>query len=1290
MGWTLETTVKALNTLLSAATYNELQSYEEALGEKGVSLGNDYVETVDRKKALQSIKEQFTHAQGPSVVLSGWYGSGKTTVMRRIIHDFACGELTYGSLQVDPIEIRLNEHNTMSLFLTSLLDSIQSLTSENWLVDTYLKTEAYMDLPKLDKRSAQGIIIALQQLPSAQAESVVQFLKELFREYKRYSGAKRVLCLVIDELENIVMAAQQPEAMDHNKLIRLLQIFLDNAAREYIDNEANRRSPYVLVIFSILRLAELEMSKWLRQDTADRCQRIHRDINLTPVTAVFLMKSMLRIYLTGLLETACANTPDGRLLDWKNQIQSASELTDPLFTYPIMDDVHEFIGQRILFADKHTMVIIRFRAYQKAILTLLESWSGEKPIDMRFVVAQSERLRSALAEYAEGVEMKSIIDPTAISNLIRVKFRALKSGQVSDITRITEAAITRTVTPVVNVSWRNVASLTGEEPAVTEAAFADILRAISRANVSGWAVSADMLSLEISTIIEQLGTPAKPPSEQDIVAELLKKTSVQRSSNTLAHLLYQSVAGEGTVDPKRTRVDDNDILHVVKRQEPLIEEYLIAFDSEPKIIQKLQSESHGLRPGIILTEHIGADEGELPFNVSVLMPEPLNKHSARYEDSIRKAFTTGTPGDILERVILPLSNTIMKHEQQSRYQALQEALKVISLFERLGASEQQAFKKYRITRPLLSLFLNPIQLSQSDNKEWIRCKLGFRQFHDLDPMRRLIKILSWTEGKRESLSYDTSDEVQSALRPRVFHQVHLPPKEKWQQELTQEWAQEWFLEDFRLKAYGQWPQVVRDRYERVSKELAGKTSRFYEVGRMLFGQCQIDVLPTAVAALHLFLKLGQMDPLGWKLSDDIHETYEPMTVTPTDVLREADLRRARDQISTLKRQMVIHHCITLDEERRSIEADLKWLLERERELDDQVSSEKIHAVVSELNAYQVPPPPTKARAPDQRVVEVLSQVSPKVGEYCAQLGRLIASDGLFPMFVSHAAGALIGAIKSDAEYEYICWRLSKLFASWSRKYEDDRPGERMLKLVSDWYTENLQAQGAWVLAKTQEFNKLFASKVDMIRENRISEDLSGIKGWVNTSVHSVIFPSAEPTFTATDRDRIATKLHVEQQSAMSEINETSKGLREGITQAQQIVGDPSIAIYRVEIEQQKNRMNHVLDAIQQASGNLFSSPFGQALKSATGEKARWAALYSEIQQTKEQKIKGWLSNTGLVAHEEEVTAQFCNVGKGIQVLDEEWLDTGVDILEKLKRGPHELLMIVAASRLLRHLEGGDK
>jgi len=884
--------------------------------------------------------------------------------------------------------------------------------------------------------------------------------------------------------------------------------------------------------------------------------------------------------------------------------------------------------------------------------------------------------------------LQNIIDSTAIRNLVERRFRKLKPGQTYELARLTEAAITKSVSPIVNINWRNVEALTGERSPLSEAAFHEMLREVKQAHAPGWTVTADLLTFEVSTIIEQLGTPAKPVSEEETIEKLLQLTTLQRGSNTLIQLLRQSIAEDQTFDDKRSYVDDNQIFHIVKRKEPLVEEYLVAFDSDPQLIQKLQSESIGLRPGILFAERVGAPDTELPFNVNVVLPQPLDKHQAKYGDNIRKAFAAG---DLWGRVFLPLTNAIMKLEQQSRYLAFQETLKVVLLFERLDLAERQAFKKYQRTRLLLSLLLNPIELSTSDNRDWISCKLGFNQFHDQVSTKQLIKILSWTEGKRESLLYETADEVQSKLRVRGFQQVHLPPtRQSWKQDLEREWSYEWFIHDFRLKPYLDWPQEIKDRYERVKKELVGKTLSFYEISRLLFGQCQIDGLPTAVATLHLFLKLGQIPPLGWKLSDDVHESYEAMTVTPTDVLRESKLRRTRDHMSKLKKHLVISCCMTTGEDTQTLESTLKWLLENERGLDDKVSTEKIDAVASKLSEDQLPSLPQKVKPADQQTIQKLSLIYPKLGEYLSQLGRIVASDGVFPLFVSQEIGSLLKAIESDLEYEFICWRLGKLFSNWSKQYEDDRPDERTLKLVSDWYSQKLQSVGGWAAGKIQEFDKLFTSKVNMIWENKTSEDLAGIREWVKTYTCSVVFPNTTPTFTSDDHERIRSKIKVAEDSARSAISEAAKALREGITQAQQIVSDPSIAIYKIEIDQQKNRMHQVLSTLEQASSQMFTSPFGQVLKSATSETHRWATLYSKVQQTKEQKIKGWLSKEGLIEHETEVLAQFPNVGKSIQALDKEWLDAGVDVLSTLKEGPPELLTLLAASRLLKYLEGGTQ
>lgn len=1295
MNWKLEECVKTINDLLWCQTYNELSARLQVLSDQGISMGDDFVQTDDRKRELESIKKQFQNSEGPSVILTGWYGAGKSAVLRRIVKALSSGELTYGAFQVDPVEIELNVQNTLNLFLSRVLEYLESKAGREWSVQVYKNKQHLLDLPELNGEAMDSIRVALQKLPIARMESVVEFLEEMFKDYKRQSDNKRVICLVFDELENISLAAQVPEASDYNKLVRLLQIFLDKSVREYIDKPINRRSPFLLVIFSVLEVAELERGQWLRQDTADRCASVHRDINLSASTAEFLMKSMLRIYFTGVLGAACKDTTDGRLLAWKEQVESANQSSDSFYTYPIMPDVHAFISQRILVAAGHKGIIRRFRAYQKTILELLDRWSGDTPIDVRFVIAQSETLRYALADYApEGVELRNIIDSTSIRDLIGNRFRELKFDQIYEISRLTEAAITRRVTPVVSVNWKTIEALTGEASNLSEAAFQETLRKMSRTSVKGWAITGDALAFEIPSIIEQLGTPAKRISEEDIIVELLQKTSPQRTSNTLPKLLFDSIQGnDPTLDKNRTFVHDNQTIHVATSKEALIEEYIITFDGQPQYISNMQGQTIGLKPGILFKQRANAKADDLPFEVQVFLPKPLDKQQTKYGEAIEKAFRAG---DLRERVFQPLINSLIKTEKLTPYLAFQEAVKTILLLEHMGPADRVAFKKYQINRPLLTLFLSPMELSNSDELEWICYKLTFHAAHQLDPFRRLIKILSWVEEQGStSLIYQNSADVQAPIKGKIFEQAHLPAEpENWKRELEDEWGQEWFIRDFRLPAYPEWPPAVREKYEELNNTLIGKTVRFYDVAKYMFGQGPVNRLsPTAIASLHLFLKIGHVYPLGWKLSDDVHESYASMTITPRDVLRESKLRIARSEVAKLRTESVICCCAASEEDSQTLAESVGLILDKEQELGDDASIEKIEVILSELSKFTKPTLPVISKWASQQDVQRqrLAQIYPKLGEYLSQLDLVCSSPSIFSLFVSHAAEPMFTAIISDTEYEFNVWRLDRLYNNWSKQAQDDRPNDRLLKRVEDWYIQGLSSLGSWANLKSEEFINKFQKKVVDIRRNHVAEDLAGIKEWVRTYINSIIFENAKPTFDAENNEQIKSKLRVAENEARKELSDLFTEIRQAVSQADQLEADPVAALtFKIEIVQQKGRLEQIISMLEQATGQIFTSPFGQLLKSGKAELKNWAAINAKVHQTKETKIKSWLEKEDLSGYEELILSQFGNVRKAIQDLDSEWLNSGVDVLNKLKEGPPELLAILAASRLLRYLEGGNQ
>jgi hypothetical protein len=316
MKWSLEDTIQDICSLFYAPTYARLQDIEASLKSKGIDITDDFIVTEKRRAVLEGIKTQFTRVDNPTAILAGQYGSGKTAILHRLCRDLSQEQLCYGSLKVDPIEIRLNVEDTLSKFLQKLFNDLAELRGESWLVEVYQKAQRFIGLPPLAESSLNGITIALLGMDITVMSEVMHFLERLLIEYRRSTGNQRVIALIIDELENITRTAALATAEERNKLSALLRILLDNSVREYIESEKARREPFVLVIFSIPERRDLLEGHWLPPDTAERCQPVEWDVNLSPDAAEFLMKKMLRLYLSHVIEVSANNTDDARLSDW--------------------------------------------------------------------------------------------------------------------------------------------------------------------------------------------------------------------------------------------------------------------------------------------------------------------------------------------------------------------------------------------------------------------------------------------------------------------------------------------------------------------------------------------------------------------------------------------------------------------------------------------------------------------------------------------------------------------------------------------------------------------------------------------------------------------------------------------------------------------------------------------------------------------------------------------------------------------------------------------------------------
>jgi len=1286
MPWSFDEARQCVLDLLGTTTYAKLQEQKKTFESKGITIPNDFILTENRQKVLIQIKEQFSTIKAPTAIMTGYFGSGKTAILTQLIRDLSDGQLCYGSLKVDPIEISLNEWETLSKFLGKLFFEISNLIDEDWILEVYKREHSGIPLPDLVDTSVKGLTTTLVGMHITQIHEVHQFLEEIFKAYKKAMNNERIIGLICDELENVTRTAElgvsdgQGKVDDKSKLSELLRSLLDFSVRENITKDSLRRDPYVIVIFSIPERTELQKGGWLFPDTDQRCESVEQNINLTPEAVEYLMKKILRLYLIHVIEVAASDTTDPWLKKWLAQLNSANKVEDDLYTYPIMPDVHQQMSYHIL--EKSTVgTIIDFRAYQVALRVLLSEWEGQRPIDMRFAMDKESVLSDYLRNYK--VNLGNIVGEEHVHKLVEKRFKQLRPGSQYQLGRITMATITQgKLEPMAMFRYKDLPILLGGK-IPTENAFDELCKKIDIADVDGWSVTGDMLCIDISTILRCLAETEKEISPDIKLQELLRTTEASRKDSSVIQLLYQQIRNIADIADIESYIDGDKVLHIKDNTSrgQLIDEFLIAFDDEKDTLKKKVDAKLGCCIGVLFNKGQATSEsGEIPFSVTVVLPTALQNAESKYSNKVLSKFS---PVETWERRIQPLMDAVVQREHCDYYTAFNEAIKLMLLLPK--HPDRLAYKLYEWD--VAKTLLDSLSLEPTERNIWLTTKLNFEQFHNPTNNWKMIKVLSSDLG--EKLTYNSSDDLNPKLNKKF--NVPMDPPAIWKQQLKEEWAKEDFVSDDRLIPFDNWSEERKKLYRNVDKALEGKTLTFTQIGKILFGDCQFRTLDTANAFVHLFLKLGRTRPFYWMLSDDVDD-YRSMKITPGALFQKAELQKAQLLGNDLIRNLIIATYTLSPDKYQSFTATFKWILERTVKLINETNIGVIQQVKSDFEHYSPPSIREKVIIPQELISKCPGDLA-KLGEFLTKINEIIRSRSILSYIVSAKVSTLIPELAGELTCESILRKIQKLFSNWNQSCPTELNPDRLSVKISTDYSNKIGKTISWEKTLIEEVDKKFNSMASKLTLERTEWEVVNICNWLNEQACSVIYPEWSGTYSDEDKAKFPLILQEAETTAKKEISQIEKNLKRTLEQISTEQGQLISPKYRHTIAEHRSRLNQDVNTISQLPNQLYVNPFAKTMELVNTHIKEWQNFYTSIFTDQEDKIKSWLKKHDLENHSDAIREVMSRViDMSITEFDRELREQGVDPL-KLLQGTEatRILEVFAAVQLLDFLrmEGTD-
>ncbi|MFB6200147.1 MAG: hypothetical protein ABEJ83_04660 [Candidatus Nanohaloarchaea archaeon] len=1233
--------------LLKTKTFDDEIAVAEALIdehnlenlESFIEESSGFILTEKREEIFNEIIfEKFMPKNTPYSVLIGNWGSGKSALMNELVsladeerkYQETPLKLEYGEYEVQPVHITMVEGYTIRNFLEEILKQLKEGKSSSWLISSYrgIRDDRLAVSTSDDLNNFKDIAGEMKEFSNGQITEVLVYLS---KEYKKSSDGE-ILGFFIDEVE------QAARFQEGEKLNDVVRFFL----RQVTENSKNfsKNDPAAITVFSIASFEVLrEYGNW-RGDILDRLEREQMRLDMTPDEAKELMQEILNNYLTAITADFKSRTDDAE--NWYEKLEEAQTPEDENYTYPIKEEVHNYIVHRVLDREETSDTFVEdFRSYKYLMGLLFDvpEEVGSEPIGFVDLINNGKEIKYQLANYAgkrlEGMDKDAIPDEESINKTIQDTFTELDSTEKSLLAAVAIYALSRKNEDKAHLDKDELSDEVdfGEVENVDTEEVSSLIDSISEIPNEFFEAGDGRLIFNISEFLDSMKGDVAPEGEKKRYRELLNEKELSTVNKTLSEMNTLEALYHYYKDDYDVQLQDEKLIAEPKNVN-LVGKFIISTNEATEDeIRDLIEKDNTLNIGLIISE-----SQDKPYvNAEVILPNILSE----YEDE----YSSKAIGIFDKNDLKTLASDINHIKSCGDYEAKMTALRVAAFLR----VDREGLKEYKDNplpaTPLDADVIDKIKPNNSMRDSWVSNRLKLRNTYDGQDIYDLIyAIQNKLEKNSESVLYETADffdelDDEDKVPNIPYIDNNSSGKNTFEAKVTGSnengdaqssyWAQEYFIdEEGRITPTEDWNQIY-ELIEGISEKVEEEGSISYpEVEKIIFGTSNLG--GSTKGLVYLILLMGEVNK-EWHISNKGGK----LRYVEIEEWGNVPQKKKRDLKKDIKNS--IREVVAISVQKGEPSSELKNLAQLYSELNEIDENEdgaldELEAIDAQYQDIEIDLPESELLNIDIIRSDVIEDDYPNVGDHLRKIREISGSGSTLSKAITKRVSKLndklaleVSGLETTREFSEMQELINDLDSSYSLDSEQVEENEPELVLVLRECSEEFKGKS------TEEIHSTFEEKVDTLEKKAsagesLNESIYDLRDYVDRVI------PAEPhtTFSEEQVEEMHDLLSLCRENIDEIISEKIKEGEEAADKCRELAQTEVYKAHKKELQQIARKIESTVSQLKNDKRNPLESKVREHVRSLNRQKGEELNEIEEkaVEDSKE-KVEKWKSSNGI-------------------------------------------------------------